>query len=542
MKNKLTILVILLAILLACKDSSAQLGHKDMYLLKNLNIRTPNYSALWGYVAPDGREYAIVGSYDGTSFVDITDAANIHEVDFIPSTNPASSSNLWREMKVYSHYAYIVSEVANSGIQIVDLRYLPDSVRYVKKFVPPFHTKSHTISQSGPYLYVSGSNAGYGNGVVILDLSLDPENPVTRGGYNADYVHDCRVFNDTIYAANIYTGKVSIINAVNKNAPALVTSFTNLTGAGPHNTAVTPDRKHLLVTDEIGTAPYRLKIWNIEDLGDINFITAWQPTGITTSIVHNVEIYGKYALVAHYTAGVRLIDISNPASPNEVAWYDTFAFDNGQSYNGCWAVYMFPSGKIIASDMLTGLYVLKTNFKISLAIQGYYDQTNNRMNKSDTVRALLRNASAPFAIADTSSAVIDSATLTGNFKFTKAVSGNYYIVLRHRSFVETWSKAGGENYNAMSFSTYDFTSSSSKAYGSNMIQTDVSPVRFAVYNGDVTQDGNINLTDIVAIFNDAAVFSNGYYNTDLTGDNTVNLQDVIIASNNAAGFVMKAAP
>lgn len=89
------------------------------------------------------------------------------------------------------------------------------------------------------------------------------------------------------------------------------------------------------------------------------YVNSWTPTGITTSIVHNVEIYGDYALIAHYTAGIRLLDISDPTNPTEVAWYDSRPSTNTNTFTGCWGVYMFPSGKIIASDMNTGLYVLK---------------------------------------------------------------------------------------------------------------------------------------------------------------------------------------
>jgi hypothetical protein len=136
-------------------------------------------------------------------------------------------------------------------------------------------------------------------------------------------------------------------------------------GSGPHNTALSENRKRLFVTDEIGSAPYLLKIWNIEDKTNVTFVTSWQPTGITSSIVHNIEIYGNYAIIAHYSAGVRVLDITNPDVPLEVAWYDTYPSNNNESYNGCWGVYMFPSGKIIASDRQTGLYVLKTSFPLT---------------------------------------------------------------------------------------------------------------------------------------------------------------------------------
>lgn len=538
MKNLLSVLLISATI--SSGSSFAQFANKNMYLLSNQNTHVAPYSAVWGYVAPDGREYAILGCFDGTSFVDITDANNIHQVGFVPSTNPGNGNNLWREMKTYSHYAYIVSEVAGSGIQIVDLQYLPDSVHYIKKFLPAGYSSTHTISQSGPYLYVNG--ASIGQGVTVYDLTTDPETPVKRGAYNNDYIHDCRIVNDTIYSANVYIGKVSVINAVNKNSLNLVTSFTNLPGAGPHNTALTPDRKYLLVTDEIGTAPYRLKIWNIEDINNITFVTAWQPTGITSSIVHNVETYGNYALIAHYSAGIRLVDISNPASPSEVAWYDTYPSDNNQSYEGCWGVYMFPSGKIAASDRSTGLYVVKTFFTISAVMEGLYSSGSNRMIMKDTVRAYLRDISSPYNIIDSSLSVIDSVTLTGSFKFSKAAAGTYYIVLKHRNCIETWSKASGYNYDPMKVMSYDYTTSDLQAYGNNMTLVDNSPVKYAMYSGDVNKDGSIELDDIISIYTSAYNFTTGYAVCDLNGDNVVNLSDNLIAYNNSSLFVTRIAP
>jgi choice-of-anchor B domain-containing protein len=337
-----------------------------MYLLSNLHQNSTPYYANEDYVAPDVREYAIMGCFDGTAFFDVTDFNNIHQVGFLPSTNPGNNGNIWREAKIYSHYSYHVSELTNSGIQIVDLQYLPDSIHYIKKFLPAGYSSAHTISQEGSFIYVNG--ASIGQGVTVYDLTNNPETPVKRGSYNTDYIHDCRVFNDTIYAANIYSAKVTVISASNKDNLTRVTSFSNLPGSGPHNTALTPDRKYILVTDEIGVAPFKLKIWNIEDLGNITFVSSWQPTGITTSIVHNVEVYGNYAVAGHYSAGLRLIDISNPATPVEVAWYDTYPLNNNESYNGCWGGQMLPSGKILASDRSTGLYVLKT---LSLPEKGH---------------------------------------------------------------------------------------------------------------------------------------------------------------------------
>jgi len=375
MKIKLIELLFILSFFLTHQTYS-QLGNSNMTLLANKNDHPPSgsnlYSALWGYRAPNNREYAIIGCRDGTAFYDITDTANIHEVDFI-----TGSTNNWREMKTWSHYAYVVSELTGSGLLIVDLQYLPDSVHVVGTFLYTGYNHTHSIQQDGPYLYINGGNVSTGlsdpGGVTVIDLT-NPEVPVKRGSWGNYYVHDCRVRNDTMYACNIYDppGTISVINLANKDNLQTITSWVNNPNPFPHNCALMPGRTYILTTDETSAPNGKLKVWNISNLSNVTLTATWMPTGITTSIVHNVEIYGNYALVAHYAAGVRLVNITNPTSPTEVAYYDTYPTNNSSNYNGCWGVYMLPSGKIIASDRQTGLWVLRS----SVAINGIGDPNN----------------------------------------------------------------------------------------------------------------------------------------------------------------------
>ena len=332
-------------------DLKAQLPNHNTYLLAQIN-NYPGYSGLWGYVAPDSSEYALLGCFNGTSVVNITDSSNIHEVDFIPGVNSG-----WREIKTYSHYAYVVSEGTNSRLQIIDLQYLPDSVSLIKSWNYSGFTQAHNISQSGPFLYISGGNASPNGGVQIIDIT-DPVNPVRRGNNTVRYVHDCRVSNDTIWGTNINNQKISIMNGVNKDNVTEIRNFNTLQSM-PHNLTFSPDKKYIYVTYENET-PGMLDIWNVEDLENITYIRSWQPTGIETAITHNVEVFGNYAIVAHYTAGIRILDLTNPSNPLEVAWYDTRPQDNSTNFLGCWAVYKFPSGKIIGSDITNGLFVIKT--------------------------------------------------------------------------------------------------------------------------------------------------------------------------------------
>lgn len=332
-----------------------------MHLIANLDEH-PNefgYSiGITGYVSPAGKEYAILGCHNGTAFIDISDTTNIHEVDFLDGL-----SSDWRDIKVWSHYAYIVGYVQGCAMQIADLQYLPDSVHYVKTFSFPGFNSAHTLQQSGPYLYVNGLNYLNG-GVFILDLSLDPENPVKRGEWESTTVHDCRIINDTIWACNGYTGTVTVISAVDKDNLFTIASWQNGVYPVAHNCARSSDGKYLYTTDETFDMPREVKIWNVENLSNVIFVKTWHPPGIDSAVAHNVEIYGKYMLIAYYSAGIHIADISEPGNPVEAAYYDTYPADNGTNWNGCKGIFMLPSGKIIASDKQTGLYVLKTTFPI----------------------------------------------------------------------------------------------------------------------------------------------------------------------------------
>jgi hypothetical protein len=171
---------------------------------------------------------------------------------------------------------------------------------------------------------------------------------------------------------------------------------------------------------------------------------------------------------------------------------------------------------------------------LTMLIQGFYNSSTDLMVR-DTSVVYLRSSTSPYAKVDSAKAYL-SNTGAGNFYFTNAANGvSYYLQLKQRNTLETWSKITQQF--AGSILTYNFTSASSQAYGNNMINVDASPVRYAVYSGDVNQNGYIDLTDVIQINNAANTFASGYVVTDLTGNNIVDLTDVLMAYNNATAFV-----
>ncbi|MBK6772123.1 MAG: hypothetical protein IPG78_08365 [Ignavibacteria bacterium] len=103
--------------------------------------------------------------------------------------------------------------------------------------------------------------------------------------------------------------------------------------------------------------------------------------------------------------------------------------------------------------------------------------------------------------------------------------------MKHRNSIGTWS-ASGVSLTIGSTVNYDMTSSVSQSYGNNLIQVDNSPVRYAIFSGDVNQDGIVDASDLSEADNDALNSLNGYVRTDVTGDDFVDAADVSIVDNN----------
>ena len=112
----------------------------------------------------------------------------------------------------------------------------------------------------------------------------------------------------------------------------------------------------------------RTIIFDVKDLD--NPVVKSSFYGTTEAIDHNGYVKGNKYYLANYTAGLRVMDISNLDSNTntmqEVAYFDTFQYNNDTEFDGAWSNYpYFQSGHIIISDMTNGLFVVKPSQTLS---------------------------------------------------------------------------------------------------------------------------------------------------------------------------------
>lgn len=320
------------------------LGSMNKYAAKK-------YSACWGYTAPDGREYALLGITNGLSIVDITDAPTLNEVAFIPNL-----SSSWTEMKTFRTYAYVVKDSARGGIQIIDLSQLPRSATVVNTIMD--YPTNHTawVDHERGWLFTMG---GDNSSVTVWNLLPDPAHPKQISTFNGStYVHDLYVHGNRAYLAEIMSKSFSIYDISDIAHPRLIKRMRDSSAPSIsfHNAWTTEDGRYLLTTEE--TSGRHVRIWDLADELNPVEVSRWIGPG---NLPHNVHVKGNYAHIAHYGGGYRVVDISNINNPVEVAHFNN-KNGNPTGFVGVWEVYpYFASGKVIMSSIEDGLFVTRFN-------------------------------------------------------------------------------------------------------------------------------------------------------------------------------------
>jgi len=352
---------------------------------------------VWGWTDPDtGREYALVGRSEGTSFVDVTDPTRPVYLGQIPKTE-GSRGQAWRDVKVIRDHAVIVADNAGQhGMQVFDMTRL----RAVDPRDPPtfepdaLYTEiasAHNVGvneDTGFAYTVGNSGGGRGCGSIHMIDMRDPKNPTFAGCYTdpsvglgaAGQTHDvqcvlyhgpdARYHGREICFAYAETA-ISIGDVTDKSAPVIVGNASMPNTAYIHQGWLTEDQRYIFVNDELDelnglTYRTRTLIWDVAELDDPVF--AGEYFGETSATDHNLYVHGDLMYQSNYAAGLRVIDVSDPLNPREVAFFDTapFAADVPGFFDGSWSNYpFFRSGNVLVTSHKQGLFILRRRVPVS---------------------------------------------------------------------------------------------------------------------------------------------------------------------------------
>lgn len=374
MKNRFILLLTALATIFS-RESFSQYTFQNITMVSNWS--DPNvaaepfygikYNGIWGWDDGNGNEYALIGTSDGYYFVDVTNPAVPVVSDFVAGFR---DSCIWREIKTYSHYAYLISDDGPTNtFQIADLQYLPDSVHVVYNSNTLF-SRAHTLFVDGDLLYCAAVKGGqFTSQAAMAVFSLaNPESPVLLRKLNDDFslpsnpVHDMFVRNDTIYASAGFDGLFIFYFNRLTNTFTYINSLTSYPEQGyNHSSALTDDSRTLIFMDEVPDGK-ACKSMDVTDLQNLSVNTTFRSnTGATP---HNPFIVGNICYVAYYQDGLYAYDVSDVNNPVQLGYFDTY-YQNPAgtyftpAYKGAWGAYPFlPSGKLLVSDMQSGLFVL----------------------------------------------------------------------------------------------------------------------------------------------------------------------------------------
>jgi hypothetical protein len=261
-----------------------------------------------------GKTFAILADRSGTDETEIVDVTNPHAIV------PAST------IKAYSHSLQLQQRGATTEL------YLADYTGYVPRYditdpyaprlldmarVPGPEGAVHDVTIDGDRIYANNTTGGF----VAFDTSTSRIEPVMLGHTDAPYSHASWV--------GTAGGRAIMLH-------------------GDEGMTKTRDGgAYLRVLDgTIGAPTFMADIGRYQTRPEVG--------------IHNFEVHGDLAYIAYYQDGVRIVDLSDPTKPREVAHYNTWDPETapGGAFEGALGIRKV-GDLIYVADDVRGLLILR---------------------------------------------------------------------------------------------------------------------------------------------------------------------------------------
>lgn len=310
-------------------------------------------------------EVAYLIAREGLFIIDVGDPRAPDQLGFFPSRGDAFNDVKIVEAAGGAVYAILASN--NTSVAVVDVTD-PRAPAEVHRLDPTGDGSTHTLftqridGRTWAY-FVDGTNPVLG----IYDVT-DPSAPIGIARYDASLdlpglawvpFHDLYVEGDRAYINATFAGFL-ILDLADPTRPRIVGradtgdeySHSNwVTVAGGRKISVHGGEgygEHVKIVDVDEQSPTFLEV-----IGE--YRTRDQVS------VHNILAIGDRAYVAYYQDGLRILDLSDPTQPRQVAYYNTWNpyRARGYFYEGAYGVHVDDRGLIYVADSESGLLILR---------------------------------------------------------------------------------------------------------------------------------------------------------------------------------------
>ena len=363
---------ILLGLLCCLAFSLTAQTNYNLQLLANVPFPGEQGNDCWGYADSLGREYAIMGTIAATYIYSLEEPT----APVLRARIPGATS-IWRDIKTFGKYIYVVADQGADGLLVIDMTQAPATITH--EFYKPTVTigTSSTVLDRAHNLYISqeglmvlaGTNI-YSGAPLFFDLRVSRKQPPFVGASRQVYAHDVYAERNRLYSSDINAGVLTIHDY---SVPSAIRALGSVqtTNTFTHNAWPKANDQFVFTTDEVAGA--FVDAFDAADPTAIRRLDRFRPdaTFNSGSVPHNTHVNGDYLATSWYRDGVILTDALRPHNLIQVGQYDTYPQATGSGFDGCWGAYPFlPSGRLLASDINTGLYIFEPNYQRGCYFEG----------------------------------------------------------------------------------------------------------------------------------------------------------------------------
>ncbi|MCP3137292.1 LVIVD repeat-containing protein [Pyxidicoccus xibeiensis] len=263
----------------------------------------------------------------------------------------------WNGVWAKDHALYVAS--GSSGVLVYDITdpASPALVRKVTGGAAGGTVNVHTVFVEGDRLYAMTPSHQQTS---IFDLT-DPLSPQTVSSYayarGLGYPHDAFAFGGRLYVNHTVDG--FLVVDLERPQPTLLGRYA-YPHAYSHANAVGIINGRTIAFEGGETMGAHVRVLDVTHPAGIAKVGEYRLRGVTS--IHNMVLVGTRLYIAHYHEGVRVLDVSDPSQPREVAHYNTFRESDPDRadgmFEGAIGMRVPGDGHVYVVDTSRGLLIL----------------------------------------------------------------------------------------------------------------------------------------------------------------------------------------